>query len=542
MAQIQHPVVDAERNPTSNKMEPEHGAIGDTLSDAQYLHGMRLATLNIGLCLSIALVNLEISIVSTSLVSITNDLQGFGRSNWIIVAYLLTYTSFMVILAKLSDSIGRKSVLMASLLLFIIFSGACGAAQTLNQLIVFRVFQGLGGSGVYALVIVVLYEIAPAAEFARYTVLVTSLFALALLSGPLIGGAINNNTTWRWVFLLNVPAGVFSLILLFFWMPNNLPRTSQGKHKFSFRKLDLVGAGAMLVGVTLLIVGFEEASDFAPWTSARVLAPLLVSLVAWLAFVWNERRVTLRKSGLPEPVFPWRFCVSRVVMGIYITAFLSGAVFTTCIIAIPLRFQTVNGTSPWLAGVRLIPFGVATPVGAAISAAICAKRRVPVVYLLFPAAIFQVLGLVFMSRMALDDIRWTGQYGLQFLTGFGCGVSIGVVTLMVPYAIEKRDLATATSAAVQVRVIGGALILALTTGVMNNNLEQSLVRIISIEDLGRIVRAVSTIQSLEEPLQTAVKDVFLNEYNTQLRILIGVAAAGVPVALMMWQREQVRVD
>jgi MFS family permease len=154
------------------------------------------------LCVAIFLVNFEISIVSTSLVSITDDLHHFGRRSWVVTAYLMTYTAFMVVLAKLSDIIGRKTVLISCLAVFTIFSGACGAAQTMNQLIVFRALQGLGASGVYSVVMVVFFEMVPREAYPRYSVIVTGLFAISLFLGPLLGGVINQSTTWRWVFIL----------------------------------------------------------------------------------------------------------------------------------------------------------------------------------------------------------------------------------------------------------------------------------------------------------------------------------------------------
>lgn len=114
--------------------------------------------------------------------------------------------------------------------------------------------------------------------------------------------------------------------------------------------------------------------------------------------------------------------------------------FTSCIIQIPLRFQSVNNESPWRAGVRLIPFGMAVPVGAGLIAAICGKRRLPPIYMLLLSSSLQILGLVFMSRLRLEDILWKGQYGLQLVTGLGCGLSIGVVTLITPFVIERQDL------------------------------------------------------------------------------------------------------
>jgi hypothetical protein len=115
-------------------------------------------------------------------------------------------------------------------------------------------------------------------------------------------------------------------------------------------------------------------------------------------------------------------------------------VFTTCVIQIPLRFQAVNGETPWRAGVRLISFGVGMPTGAGLTAAICGKRRLPIIYMMFVGSLFQSLGTGFMSTMTMDRLGWNGQYGLQFVAGIGCGFSVGAVTLIMPAVIERRDL------------------------------------------------------------------------------------------------------
>lgn len=149
------------------------------------------------LFLSIILVTLEVTVISTSLASIVNDLREFRRSNWVITSYLLTYVAFMVILAKLSDLAGRKSVLIICLMIFTIFSSICGAAQTMTQLIVFRAFQGFGGSGVYSVVLVLLFELVPPLKFSLFTSLLMGCFAISWILGPLIGGAIGENSTLR---------------------------------------------------------------------------------------------------------------------------------------------------------------------------------------------------------------------------------------------------------------------------------------------------------------------------------------------------------
>ncbi|ORY17866.1 putative multidrug resistance protein fnx1 [Clohesyomyces aquaticus] len=530
-----------------------------TVDDLTYLSGWRLHCLTIALFLSIFLVNFEISIVSTSLVSITDDLLGFGRSSWVVTSYLMVYTAFMVVLAKLSDNVGRKSVLLLCLSGFIVFSGGCGAAQTMNQLIVLRAFQGLGASGVYSLVCIVLFELVPKEKYPRYSVCIAALFVVSLLLGPLLGGLISERSTWRWVFLLNVPVGLPALGLLCVCMPKGFPRHDHpGSRPPQHRRTDLIGAFLMLLALTLVITGFEEASNFSRWTSAVVLAPLIISALAWMMFLGYERYITVNDTE-SEPVFPWRFCTNGAIVGIMINAFLAGATFTTCVIQIPLRFQVVNNETSWQAGIRLVPFGLAVPVGVALTAAICGKRRLPPIYLLFVASALKIIGIVFLSRVTLDRVLWKGQYGLQFVTGLGCGLSIGVTQLMVPFVIEKRDLgmcknnnvavsftypcftATSTSASVQFRILGGAIALATVTAAMNSTIKPELAALVSQEELAHLLRTTTAIHILEQPIRMYVQMIFMDGYNLQLKILVGFAAAEIPATCLIWQRDQVRI-
>uniref|UniRef100_A0A8H7NQR2 Major facilitator superfamily (MFS) profile domain-containing protein n=1 Tax=Bionectria ochroleuca TaxID=29856 RepID=A0A8H7NQR2_BIOOC len=489
------------------------------------------------------LVNLEISIISTSLVSITNDLKSFSQASWVVTAYLLTYTSFMIIIAKLSDVFSRKSVLVLSLAVFTIFSGACAAAKTMIQLIVCRAFQGIGGCGVYALSIVIVMEMLPTHKWPSYLILITSLFALAMVLGPIFGGLINDNSSWIWVFLLNVPGGVIALVLVVLAIPANFPfhNSPDAQKRISLRQADFLGAVLLLAGMTLYITGFEQAASLHAWTSVQVLPLLLVSAFFWMAFLASQWYVTTRDGG-PDPVFPWRFCQSRVVMGLIINSFLAGTVSTTSIITIPVRYQASVGVSPLQAGIRLIPLSLAIQVGAMLVAGLTKKRRLPPIYMLFVGAAFQLIGCIFLSRGSPEDPDWKGLYGLMVLTGLGIGLNIGVATLMMPYITEERDKATATSSVVQFRFLGGATALSIATAVGNKWLRDELSSLVSVEQLSFIFRDLASIDSLPPSSQEIVRRLFVESFNLQMRILIGFAAAQFPVTLMMWERQPVMLD
>jgi len=185
-------------------ISPTSSPSGTEQTDAkpEYMKGWRLYTLTAGIWISLFLSTLETTIVSTSLVSIADSLNGFNERNWVVTAYFLTYTGFLVIYAKLSSIFGTKTMFILALTIFTVFSIACGSAHTMTQLIILRAFQGIGGSGIYSMVLVIAPKLVPVTEYGKYIGIISSVFALASITGPLVGGAIATNTSWRWVFLL----------------------------------------------------------------------------------------------------------------------------------------------------------------------------------------------------------------------------------------------------------------------------------------------------------------------------------------------------
>ncbi|OQD88493.1 hypothetical protein PENSOL_c072G01313 [Penicillium solitum] len=162
---------------------------------------------------------LETTIVSTALQTISSDLQDLSKSTWIVVAYLLTYNGFLILFSKLTDIFGQRGLLIMAQCIFV-FSMACGAAQTMTQLIIFRALQGIDGSGIYSIVFVIVGKIGTVGKMPLYMGAMTSVFAMANLLGPILGGAIVDHTTWRWIFFLNGPGVALSLLILVPAIPN----------------------------------------------------------------------------------------------------------------------------------------------------------------------------------------------------------------------------------------------------------------------------------------------------------------------------------
>ncbi|KAM0308054.1 hypothetical protein ACHAO8_010387 [Botrytis cinerea] len=338
---------------------------------------------------------------------------------------------------------------MDKVLLFTAFSGACGAAQTTSQIIILRVFQGIGAAGSMALVFAISFEMIPKHKFPTYTALFSVVTTIGNLVGPLIGGGFSEKSMWRWAFLFNVPAGALALALLFVCVPVGFPRQNDPayvsrslKQKFgksSISKIDGTGAFLFLGASLLLVTVLLGAGNQFAWNSTTSISLFVISGVLWILFVWNERLVTDEKRR-PEPIFPWRFVVNRKWMGALMLSLLSGVPWNAVTINIPQRFQVVNGMSPVAAGVRLIPFNALIAFGTVIANILVGKAHIPLICLMLIGSILQIVGISLMSTIPNGSDVNPAIYGYEAIAGLGIGIVYGMVIVIPPHIVERRDL------------------------------------------------------------------------------------------------------
>ncbi|KAK8064291.1 hypothetical protein PG996_008943 [Apiospora saccharicola] len=464
------------------------------------------------------MVNLEIPVVTTSLVEITRELSGFDKASWVISSYLLGYVAVIVIFAKLSDIYGRKAIFTGSIICFIIFSAACR----------------VGGGGCFSLSQVIITDIVPPERYPRYVSQLSMVSSLALLCGPIVGGAISSHTTWRWIFIINVPISSIALVLAGVGMPKDLglghvhnasASPSGDEHapvKSTFARVDILGSLLLLFAVLSLTAAFEEADSEFPWKSAYVITLLIISAALWAILLVWERSVT-QKSSVREPVLPWRFFTNPAM------------------VSLPERFQLVYELSGLDAGIRLIPFSLAVPFGTGMASALLGKKRIPVLYLLGFGACLQVAGFALLGTLPLSPSIAPRMYAGEVIAGLGCGVNYILYFLLIPNIVAPRDRAVGMGAGNQFRIIGSAIVIAICTSVFNGNMraklstvEPSSFDVNSVSDLGGLA-------SLPPNVQDTLKAWLSDSYNTQMFVLCGFAAAQVPAALALWKRNQITV-
>ncbi|EHA57111.1 hypothetical protein MGG_11786 [Pyricularia oryzae 70-15] len=523
------------------------GNTPDASPEKVFHTGWRLHALTAGMCIGLLLSSLETTIVSTSLVSIVDQLQGFDKASWIVTAYLATNTGFLIIYSKLSDILGCKMMLLTALVIFTIFSIACGASDSMTSLIIFRALQGMGGSGIYSLSTLMVPLMVPPAKFATYITIVTSIFAISSVLGPIVGGAIADKTSWRWVFYINGPGGALAVLLVAFSVPFGFPYGKSRvfldnlRSRRTWRRIDFAGAFASLAASILLIFALQQGGVMYPWNSAPIVSTFVLSGVLWLFLLGWERWLSAR-NGICEPVFPQRLITNRFVLGLLLNGFLTGAPFMTTVINIPQRLQTVNSFSAIDAGIRMLPLLLLTPVASALSGLMVARLRVPPLFVLLLGAALQCIGVGLFSSIGHSNLQVpAAQYGYQVLMGLGFGFSLSTILMMATIVVAEKDLAVTMGAATQLRVLGGTIGLAGAAALLMDNIRSEAARFLTPAELSSVLSSSGNIRLLSSEKQLETRMVFAAAYSRQMRAMLYFSLGALLSVMLLVEKKPRRV-
>lgn len=431
------------------------------------LRGWALASVLAALMLTMLLAALDQTIVSTALPTIIGDLHGFDRYTWVVTAYLLAETTVIPIVGKLSDQFGRKWFLIAGVVIFLIGSMLSGTSQTMNALIAFRGLQGIGAGFLFALIFTLIGDIFTPAERARWQGLFSGVFALASVIGPTLGGWITDNTSWRWVFYVNMPLGVVALALLFFKLPANISvRSSQYRGAAAFRRIDFVGAITAAGGTICLLLGLTWGGVTYPWGSGQVIGILAAAAVLFAGFFVNELVFAV------EPILPLDLFKNQVFAAGSLLSLTVGMALFAVVIYLPLFIQGVLGQSATNSGAVITPLTLTMAVGAAIVGQIVYKLgRYQALSIL--GALILTFGVYLLTQMGANSSLGEVTRNM-IVVGVGLGMLQPVLTLAVQNAIPRTRLGVGTSAVTYLRTMGQTLGTALIGTIVTNTISNDL--------------------------------------------------------------------
>ena len=290
------------------------------------------------------------------------------------------------------------------------------------------------------------YEFVPKEKLGAYGALNAVSVALANVMGPLFGGLISKNTTWRWIFFLNLPAGAFVMLVLFLAIPNGFPYQNSPKSRSkpqgglkSLEQLDIFGLLMLLAGSLILSAVLLEYSLRKGWSNPGAVLLVIFAILSWVVFIGWEWYVAVSDVKV-QPLFPWDFVLDRPWMGILLSTFLLGMPFNVIIVFVPQRLQTVCGVSPLGAGERLVPYSFSVAFGATLGFILGSKRRLAVVHILMIGAMLQIVGLALLSTLPATT-EWPDRaYGFLVIAGVGLGISFGICILATPFVVAPKNI------------------------------------------------------------------------------------------------------
>ena len=472
-----------------------------------------------GVMLCVLLGALDQTVVVPAVPAIAADLNGFDHLSWIVTAYLLTSTSCTPIYGKLSDMYGRRALMLPAIVLFVLASALCAAAQSLPQLIAFRALQGVGGAGLVAMAQAAIADVVAPRERGRYQAYLAGMWGIASVAGPVLGGWMADQVSWRWIFWVNLPLGVAAFVL-----------SGRALRLIPVRRrrvqIDILGGALMTGCITLCLLAMSWGGNAFAWRSPEILGCVAGALVLLAGLAVQELRAA-------EPLLPPRLFANRVFACGVLIGFLASAAMLGGTFLLPLFFQLSRGVDAATSGTMLVPF-LLSSVGGAYLAGRAARRMgrlKPVVVTGLCAATlgFTVLGLFSAGAGVVPTTA------CMALMGAGLGSCMPSSLVISQNAAERRDVGAATGALLLLRAMGGAFGSTIAGAVLAAGFAAGLAAqgVTQAIDLGALRGRAGALAGLDPAISGAARQAVAGSFGLGFLACAVLAGLGLVAALAM---------
>ncbi|KAJ3319694.1 hypothetical protein HDV06_006110 [Boothiomyces sp. JEL0866] len=418
----------------------------------------------VGLFFAVFLAALDQTIIGIAIPAIAKDFQSLSEVSWLGTAFLLTSTAFVPSYGKFADIFGRKVMILTAVTIFEIGSIICGAATDMNMLIIGRAIAGLGGGGVFSLTLIIISDLVPIYERPKYQGLIGAAFGAASVAGPLLGGFLTDNLSWRWNFYINVPIGAFAIAVCSIVL--RLREPDQSSWRLKIKRIDFIGTFFLILAVVALLIPIQGGGTQFAWNSPIVIVLLslsapLIGLLVYSQWKWSN-----------EPIIPLHLFKKRYTVAPFISTFFLGMTMLPAFFYVPLYFQIVLDHTAQKAGIDTFPLVIGLVVFVISSGLFAGKTG----YYLPPILLGSILasvGTYLMSTLDETSSIWQRIFYL-FIPGVGIGMCLQTELIACQDSVEEQDLSIVTALKSFWQSIGSVFGLAIASTYFNNVLQDKL--------------------------------------------------------------------
>ncbi|MDQ1148005.1 EmrB/QacA subfamily drug resistance transporter [Bacillus sp. SORGH_AS 510] len=382
-----------------------------------------------GLLLGILMASMDNTIVVTAMGTIVGDLGGLESFVWVVSAYMVAEMAGMPIFGKLSDMYGRKRFFIFGLILFMAGSALCGTAETITQLSIYRAIQGVGGGALVPIAFTIMFDLFPPEKRGKMGGLFGAVFGLSSIFGPLLGAYITDNISWHWIFYINLPLGILSLIFIVIAYKESPVHQKQ--------TIDWWGAVTLVSAVVCLMFALELGGQKYDWDSVTIVSLFAGFAVLFLLFLFAETKAR-------DPIISFSMFKNRLFAGSTIVGLFYGAAFMAATVYIPIFVQGVYGGSATNSGLILLPMMLGSVVTAQVGGFLTTKMSYR--NIMFVSGVILIGGILLLSTLTPESSRAILTL-YMIVVGLGVGFSFSVLSMAAihPFGMEQRGSATSTS-------------------------------------------------------------------------------------------------
>lgn len=468
------------------------------------------------LMLTIGLAAMDNTIVATAIPQIVGDLGGFSLFSWLFSIYLLLQTITIPVYGKLADIYGRKPILIFGIVIFLVGSGACGAAWDMVSLIAFRGVQAIGAGAIMATVNTIAGDIYTIQERAKIQGWLSSVWGISAILGPTIGGFFADYVSWRWIFFINIPLGMAAIFLISRYLYEDV--------QLKRHKVDWAGAGAMLITGSILMFILLQGGQSWAWTSWQMMSIVVAGILMVLVTIRIER-------SAEEPILPAWIWKRRVIVGANLATMGMGVAMMGPSMYLPVFAQSVTGVGAMAAGFILASMSITWPLSSGMSGKLYLRIG-------FRNTALIGISIVILGALIFLSMPFPGPIGMLVVVQMTLGAGFGLITTPLMVGIQStvvwRQRGTVTGTNMFSRYfgqsLGAAIFAAIFNAVIADSIENAPAELqANLPSVNKVVEVLQANNSVSE-VQLYLRNVF---FEATHQVYFGLAIAGVVTLLIL---------